>query len=125
MVDIVGQLIGRRFPTPTGRAGTGVAIFKALVAAYLAISAAIVIRDITYIPVFVVLVGWFVLVTKFSFGEPTAKSILSDKQSRVLNYALLMLGTGYRVAGHASLFVLAVIVGYWALILVSKKRVAD
>jgi hypothetical protein len=117
MVEFVGQWIGRRFPTPTGRSGKIVAIFKALVAAYLGISAAMLIRDFTGIPV-------YVLVSKFAFDETPAKSILSDKHSEVLNYALLMLGTGYRVAGHASLFVLAIIVGYWVLILLTKKRVS-
>jgi hypothetical protein len=124
MVEFVGQWIGRRFPTPTGRSGKIVAIFKALVAAYLGISAAMLIRDFTGIPVFVVLITWYVLVSKFAFDETPAKSILSDKHSEVLNYALLMLGTGYRVAGHASLFVLAIIVGYWVLILLTKKRVS-
>jgi hypothetical protein len=122
MVEIVGQWIGRRFPTPTGKAGTIVAIFKALVAAYLGISAAILIREFTGIPVFIVLVAWFVLVTKFPIDAPPARSILNDRQTEVLGCALLMLGTAYRVAGHASLFVLAVIVGHWALIVLTTKR---
>jgi hypothetical protein len=122
MVEIVGQWIGRRFPTPTGRTGTIVAIFKTIVAAYLGISAAMLIRDFTGIPVFMVLIAWYVLVSKFAFDETPANSILGDKHSEVLNYALLMLGTAYRVAGHASLFVLAVIVGYWALIVLTTKR---
>ena len=118
---VVG-VFGKRFQIPARGTQVASIVFRFCVAMYLMVSAALVIRAVTSIPLFILAIVWFIVVGKFTFGDEAPKSILSDKQRQVLGYALLLLGTGYRLAGHASPFVLAIIVLYWGLVLYSKRR---
>lgn len=95
------------------RFGTGV---------FLLVSAALCIRMFTGLPVVASFVLWLILTSPVQLSARPARGILGPAWRDALNSALLMLGTAYRVAGHASDLTVLVIVAYWSLVLLARKR---
>ena len=110
---------GIRFQKPTSGTNLLSMIFRVIMALYLFESAAACIQMFTDIPVVVTVIVWFILVTQI--GEEQ-RSILNRRQVDVLGYAVLLLGSMYRLGGHPSFFTLAAIVAYWAVVVLAKHR---
>lgn len=95
------------------RFGTGV---------FLLVSAALCIRLFTGLQAVAFFLMWLALTTPVKLGERPARGLLSPVWRDRLNSALLMLGTAYRVGGHASDFTILAIIAYWSLVLLARKR---
>lgn len=97
-------------------------LFRFVMGLYLFISAGICIRLFTGVSVVAQIVVWLILTTPLPLGFWPARAILRPTWRDALNCALLMLGTAYRVAGHASDVVVLSIMAYWLLVLLAHKR---
>jgi len=94
--------------------------FRLAAGLYLFWSAAVCIADVTHVPAWLLTVAWFAALTRWP-GKP-AWCTPNSRSLGIAWCAMLMLGSAYRLAGHASILNLAVVVGFWAAVLLSQKK---
>jgi hypothetical protein len=96
-------------------------LFRLAMACYLVVSAAIGIHAYLGVPVILTVLLHFGLVS-IRTDKSGHSRLLTSAQATTLSYAMLLLGTGYRLAGHASVYCLAAVVVYWALVITALGR---
>jgi hypothetical protein len=112
-------VFGKRSQQFNSRAKLASVVFRFAVGLYLCASAAYCVQSLTGIPAWLVMVGEALLCVQFP-GKPAWCSLRRD-QTNMLLWALLLLGSAYRVAGHASVLTVCVVMGYWAAVLHAQR----
>ena len=94
--------------------------FRLAAGLYLFWSAAACIEAVTPVPAWLLIVVWFGAFSRWP-GKPAWCT--PNSRSLAMGWcAMLMLGSAYRLAGHASILTLAVVVGFWAAVLLAQKK---
>ncbi|MEX3984179.1 hypothetical protein AB4Y45_35070 [Paraburkholderia sp. EG287A] len=122
MVVAAFDSVGKWLAIQAGGAKVFSVVFRLLMGVYLFISAALGIRMFTGLPVFVVVIAWLVLTTELPRRGRPMCAILPPSARDALTCTLLLLGSAYRLAGHASGAAVLVIAAYWALVLLARPR---
>lgn len=122
MVVTAFESVGKWLAAQLGVAKLASVVFWLGMSMYLFISAAICIRLFTGVPVFVQLIVWVALSTPLRFGSRPARTVLGSRTLDTLKVALLMLGTAYRVSGHASAIIVLALVAHWSLVLLAYRE---
>jgi hypothetical protein len=122
MVVTAFESVGKWLATQAGVAKVFAWILRLVMGIYLFVSAAICIRLFTGVPIFAQLAVWVALSFPLPFGKRAPRAILNCAWYEALDCALLMLGSVYRLSGHASGIVVVGIMVYWALVLLATRR---
>jgi hypothetical protein len=94
--------------------------FRLVAGLYLFWSAAVCIEAVTHVPAWLLTLVGLALTLRIS-GKP-AWCTLNSRHQGIAWCAVLMLGSAYRLAGHASILTFGVVVGYWAAVLLAQQK---
>ncbi len=95
-------------------------VFRLVAGLYLFASGAMCIADVTTVPAWLLAVLWFAGTMRWP-GRP-AWCLPRARYVEMAWCAMLMLGSGYRLAGLASLWTVALVVGFWIAVLHAQKK---
>lgn len=94
--------------------------FRFVVGLYLCASAAWCIADLTGIPAWLLMVVEALLCVQFP-GKPVWVTLRRSHADMVM-YALLLLGSAYRVAGQTTGISVCLVIGYWVAVLLAIRK---
>jgi hypothetical protein len=94
--------------------------FRLAAGLFLFWSGAVFIEAVTAVPAWLLAVVWFVGTMRWP-GRPDW-SMPRSPYVGVAWCAILMLGSAYRLAGHASILTILVVVGYWVALLRAQPK---
>jgi hypothetical protein len=94
--------------------------FRLVAGLFLFWSGAVCIEAVTAVPAWLLAVAWFVGTMRWP-GRPDW-CMPNSHYVGMAWCAILMLGSAYRLAGHASILTILVVVGYWVAVLLAQPK---